>query len=173
MRKTISGFTVVEILIVVGILAILATVVTTAFTGSRRQADNSARLAELKTWQKSFVQYKAANGQYPNVPDGGYCLGSGFPDGKCRDYYLPVGTITYGEVNSVTLMNMLKTYDIPKTQYHTPINGSSGPYVEYYSAVLHLTQVFNGNSNDCPSGTYYSWGDGNGRVLCRIALQRE
>lgn len=172
MRKAISGFTIVEILIVITVIGILASIVIVSYSGSRNNAQNASRLAELKAWQKSFVQYKATNGVYPDVVDGGYCLGTGFPSQKCRDY-TTVGPNVYTEASSVGLMTLLSTYDAPKSSPRVPVNGSVGPYVEYYSTIIHLTDVFNGiDATNCPAGTYYVWGDGTGRILCRINLNR-
>jgi prepilin-type N-terminal cleavage/methylation domain-containing protein len=171
MRKTMSGFTIVELIVVIVIIGILASVVIVSFANSRNRAQNVSRLEELRAWQKSFVQYKAANdGQYPAMADGGYCLGTGFPSGKCRDYTQAVNF--YTEATSTTLMSALSTYDAPKLTPHVPVNGTVGPYVEYYSTVIHLTMAINGTASDCPSPTFYVWDDGAGRVLCRIALQR-
>lgn len=173
MRKTTSGFTIVELIIVIVIIGIIASIVIVAYGGARNRAQNTSRLEELRSWEKSFVQYKAANnGQYPAMADGGYCLGTGFPSGKCRDYTLPVGAITYAESGSTALMSALSTYDAPKSSPRVPVNGSVGPYVEYYSTVIHLTMVINGSASDCPGPTFYAWDDGAGRLLCRIALQR-
>src|SRR6187402_2813088 len=110
MRKTTSGFTIVELLIVVVIIGILAAIVIVSYSGARTRAQNSARVDELKAWQKSFVEYKASNaGQYPDVANGGYCLGTNFPSSKCRDYTLS-GSTTYTESGSATLMSLLSTY---------------------------------------------------------------
>jgi len=172
MRKTISGFTIVELVVVITVLGILASIAIVSYSGSQKRAQNTSRVSELKAWQKSFVQYKATNGVYPDVPDGGYCLGTGFPSQKCRDYTLPLGAMTYGEAGSASLMTLLSTYDPPKSSTRVPVNGTVGPYVEYYSAIIHLTSVLDGSAADCPAGTYYVWGDGAGRILCRINLDR-
>lgn len=172
MRKSTSGFTIVELITIIVVVGILATIVIVAYNGSRSRAQNVERINELKAWQKAFVQYKGTNnGIYPDVADGGYCLGTGFPDQKCRDYTQAVNF--YTEADSATLMDILKTYDPPLSGSRIPVNGTVGPYVEYYSDVIHLTAVLNGGPSDCPGGTFYVWGDGAGRILCRVALERD
>lgn len=171
MRKTTSGFTIIELIIVIVVIGILASITIIAYTNSRNRAQNISRLEELRAWQKSFIQYKTANnGQYPAMADGGYCLGTGFPSAKCRDYTQAVNV--YTESASTTLMSALSTYDSPKGSPRVPVNGTVGPYAEYYSTVIHLTMVINGGPSDCPNPTFFVWDDGAGRVLCRIALQR-
>ena len=171
MRKTTSGFTIVELLIVIVVIGILASVVIVAYNGAQARAQNASRLAELKAWQKSFIQYKTANsGLYPAFTNGGYCLGTGFPSQKCRDYN-SVDTF-YTEAGSAALMSALSTYDPPKGVPRVPINGSIGPYAEYWTEVIHLSSIFKGSASDCPAGTYFVWTDNAGRVICRIDLER-
>lgn len=170
MRKTISGFTIVEIMVIVVVIGVIAAIVVVSYSDSQNRTQNTSRVAEMKAWQKAFIQYKAANGSYPNVPQGGYCLGTGFPNQKCRDFNNAIGPNAYGEAGSVTLMNLLSTYDPPNVTKHVPVGATVGPYVEYNSTGVHITSVFNGGSADCPNGTYYNWSNGDGRVLCRISF---
>lgn len=173
MRKTTSGFTIVELLIVIVVIGILAAIVIVSYSGAQKRAQNTARIEELKAWQKSLVQYKAANnGQYPTIAEGGYCLGTGFPSGKCRDYASGDPLTSYSESNSTALMSALSSYDPPKITTHIPVNGTVGPYIDYFNNALYLTAALNGSSSDCVSGTVYAWTDSAGRVLCRITLPR-
>src|SRR4051812_2071352 len=170
MRKTTSGFTIVELLIVIVVISILAAVVIVSYNNARNRAQSAVRIDELKAWQKSFVQYKASNnGLYPDVANGGYCLGTGFPSQKCRDYS---GGTVYTQAASTTLMSLLSTYDVPKTVPRIPVGGTVGPYVEYTSTDISLRAVLNGkNANECPSGTT-GWSDGVSLLICSITLTR-
>lgn len=170
MRKSVSGFTIVEILVVIVVIGILTTIGVVSYSGYQTRAQNTARVNELKAWQKAFVQYKATNGIYPNVPNVGYCLGTGFPGGKCRDYN---GYDVYLESNSTALMDALKTYDPPTSGERTPVGPSVGPYADYTATQVLLTAVLKGYvAADCPAGTTYAWADGAGRLLCRVTLTR-
>jgi Tfp pilus assembly protein PilE len=170
MRKSTSGFTIVELIVIIVVIGVLAGITVVAYNGVKIRAQNADRTTELKAWEKAFVQYQAANnGKYPSMPDGGYCLGTGFPSQKCRNY--SSSTNVYTEADSAALMTALKSYDPPISGSRDPVNGSVGPYVEYYSNVIHLTAVLQGGASDCPSGTFYAWGDGI-RILCRVALDR-
>lgn len=172
MRKNAYGFTVVELLLVITVIAILATVSIVAYNESQTRAQNASRLAELKAWQKAFVQYKAANGgNLPAQPVGGYCLGTGFPTQKCRDWQNTVpGGPMYTEASSVNLMNALSTYDPPKVTSHVPVTITIGPYVKYETTYVRMFAVFKGGPSDCPAGTIYDWHDPDGRLLCYVRL---
>jgi len=67
MRKAQRGFTIVELLIVIVIIAILATVVIVAYNGIQSRAYDSRRLSDMQDIQKTIEAYKVTNGAYPPV----------------------------------------------------------------------------------------------------------
>ncbi len=75
MKKTKKnkGFTLIEILVVIGLIAILATVVLIAINPARqfRQANDSQRSANVNAILNAIGQYSADNkGGMPSIPDG-------------------------------------------------------------------------------------------------------
>lgn len=79
MKKRVRGFTIVELLIVIVVIAILAAVTVVAYSGIKQRADNSARVAAAKEWYKVFHTYLAQNGAYPNeTSDRHFCLAYGY-----------------------------------------------------------------------------------------------
>ena len=48
------GFTIVELVIVIVIIGILATIVAVAYGGTQRRAENSKVLAAVATWEKNY-----------------------------------------------------------------------------------------------------------------------
>ena len=70
MRKE-SGFTIVELLIVVVVIGILAAIVTVAYTGISASSRDSARKADISTLSKAIELYYVDNGRYPMW--GGWC----------------------------------------------------------------------------------------------------
>lgn len=62
-----SGFTIVELLIVVVVVAILATITIVAFNGIQAKARDSERAAETRTVMQALEMYAADNGSYPSV----------------------------------------------------------------------------------------------------------
>jgi prepilin-type N-terminal cleavage/methylation domain-containing protein len=171
MRKTIRGFTVVELLIVVAVIGVLVTISVVMFSSSQKRSQNVSKVAELKLWQKAFVQYKATNGSYPpGTDESGYCLGKNFPGNKCRDYN---GGSLYTEAASQSLMTALSTYDPPQATPRVPVGGTVGPYAYYTSTNITLYAVLEGKTAaECPPGSAYSWTDGTKLLLCSITLTK-
>lgn len=80
MPKTKSGFTIIELLIVIVIIAILAAITLVAYSSIQQRAKNVQRIAAAKEWQKRIIAYTATNGKYPFSTSGHFCLGSeGYP----------------------------------------------------------------------------------------------
>ncbi|KKS84418.1 MAG: LspG (Type II protein secretion LspG pseudopilin) [Candidatus Gottesmanbacteria bacterium GW2011_GWB1_43_11] len=69
MQKSLSlsvwGFTLIEIMIVIGILGILATAGYASFLGSQKNARDSRRKVDLETIRQALELYRLDNGQYP------------------------------------------------------------------------------------------------------------
>ena len=65
MRKSTSGFTIVELLIVIVVIAILAAISIVAYTGIQQRANNTKTIAAANQVVKAISGYIAANGTYP------------------------------------------------------------------------------------------------------------
>lgn len=168
-----TGFTIVELIIVIVVIAVLTVISVVAYNSVQKRAQNSAIMTEFTAWKKAFSLYKAQYGNYPQMPDNtSYCLGTGFPGGKCRDY-LANNANTYTESSSVGLMNELRQVSqIPSSPKYA-INGTVGPYVTFNQSLngfVGMTIVLHGGSADCPSGTNYIYDDGKGMLLCEYAF---
>lgn len=59
------GFTIVELLIVVVVIAVLASITIVAFNGVQSRARDTARLQDMKVIIKALEAYKTVNGSYP------------------------------------------------------------------------------------------------------------
>ena len=67
MRKSRSGFTIVELLIVIVVIAILATITIVAFNGVQARSKDTRRYSDMQAIMKALELYKADKGQYPDV----------------------------------------------------------------------------------------------------------
>lgn len=64
------GFTIVELLIVIVVIAILTTVVTVAYRGMQARARDSVKIATVNKLTKALEMYYLDNGRYPGLQDG-------------------------------------------------------------------------------------------------------
>jgi prepilin-type N-terminal cleavage/methylation domain-containing protein len=62
-----SGFTIVELLIVIVVIGILAALVITTFTGIQQRARNTERETDIKAIHGQLEAYYAQNGYYPTL----------------------------------------------------------------------------------------------------------
>ena len=64
-RISASGFTLVELLIVIAIIGILAAIAIPRFASYRQKSYNSAALSDLRNAKVKFAAYYADNHHYP------------------------------------------------------------------------------------------------------------
>lgn len=176
MQKTKSGFTIVELLIVIVVIAILAAISVVSYTGIQARALNTARIQEAQEWHKLLQVYLGYEGNLPQVTAQSYCLGTGFPNGdgiaggECRDY--TSATNVYHENDNTALMNELKRFASLPSGPRTPINGTVGPYINIWSTGYYITLILQGNNDTvCPSNTEFIWTDGTQRVMCGLTFE--
>lgn len=65
--NTRRGFTIVELLIVIVIIAILAAITIVAYNGIQNRARNSAAASTMNTMMKKMHAYNTLSGAYPSV----------------------------------------------------------------------------------------------------------
>ena len=65
MHKTKSGFTIVELLIVIVVIGILAAITIVAYNGIQDRAHNTAVQSDLNAFAKKIATESAASGVYP------------------------------------------------------------------------------------------------------------
>ena len=75
--KKQTGFTIVELLIVIVVIGILAAIVISAYGGVQQRAQNLQTQTVVKDYYKAFVAYAIDHGSYPNETST-YCLGEGY-----------------------------------------------------------------------------------------------
>lgn len=106
MVKKYQGFTLLELLIVIGLIGILVAVATTSYGTIQKKSRDGRRMSDMKAIQNAFEQYYAdMQGTYPkSVNDitatGTYVPGGMPTDPKNTDTY--VYTVTYDALNGAT-----------------------------------------------------------------------
>ncbi len=79
--KKSSGFTIVELLIVIVVIGILAAITIVAYNGIQQRARNTQVINGVNTYVKALMQYAAINSAYPTA--GPACLGASYPADQC------------------------------------------------------------------------------------------
>ncbi len=168
-----------ELIIVIVVIAVLATIVIVMYRGIQREARNTTRLTELRSWVDIFEIYKARKGVYPggSYPDDtGVCLGTGFPvssiDNKrrCRD---PGGSLSYLESdNSALMADILTVAKMPPSDKTPAATWLTGPWVEFYTGswnqIRISTAIESEDDTDCTKGGFTrQWNDpGSTAMIC-------
>jgi prepilin-type N-terminal cleavage/methylation domain-containing protein len=68
-NKQQTGFTIVELLIVIVVIGILAALVITTYTGIQAKGRNANRQSDVNSVQTHLEAYFAQNGNYPSLTD--------------------------------------------------------------------------------------------------------
>lgn len=66
-KNTLPGFTIVELLIVIVVIAILAAITIVAYNGIQDRAKYTQKRSDIENLQKLVEMYNAQNGSYPNT----------------------------------------------------------------------------------------------------------
>lgn len=87
-----SGFTIIELLVVLAVILIIASLVIVSLEESRQKSRNAARATQINEYQKAFNLYWTDTGHYPcagNCPSGNNiqrsCLGDYAPAGYANN----------------------------------------------------------------------------------------
>lgn len=73
-----TGFTIVELLIVIVVIGILAAITIVAFNGIQQRANNTSKYQAASNYEKSLQLYVTQNSAYPPMGAGSVCLGSNY-----------------------------------------------------------------------------------------------
>lgn len=156
MGKSVSGFTIVELLIVIVVIAILATISIVAYNGIQVRARDTLRTDSIAKIEHALELYRVDNGRYPaataNPGSGGWEL-SDDAAGSFMEYLKPYGfpgTTPVDPVNSTTYRFWYYRYN-PGT-YGCPV-GNGGFYVlrVIYESTSNMPTT--GAGVNCPNGS--------------------
>ncbi len=147
-----SGFTLVELLIVISIIGVLTTLLMANFIGVRQRARDAQRKSDLRQVQSAFELFRADQGSYPQLlPNCSTSIKS--PDCSTSTYMKsvpkdPRGSSYYNSGNYYFLSNGT-TYTIGACLENP--SDSQGCTISVGSAQCNPLPVV----TDCTSGVYY------------------
>ena len=123
-QQTNTGFTIVELLIVIVVIAILAAITIVAYNGIQARARDTARIEKVTAIAKAIELYQADNGRYPPIQD---ARGAETPD-ACGSQ-----TENWGHCDrNKTLADMLAPY--MKIDPTSLSDATQGNYYYYYTS---------------------------------------
>jgi prepilin-type N-terminal cleavage/methylation domain-containing protein len=151
MKKTTSGFTIVELLIVIVVIGILAAIVIVAYQGVQQRARNSQIMSGVTAYQKALNMYSTLNGSYPNNTG---CLGAGYPSNNC--WVGPNGNYSVNATLDTNLATVMSTKPSLTTNVLqiTATDQRLGALYRYASATdIKIIYYLEGAGQTCMSGT--------------------
>lgn len=157
-----AGFTIVELLIVIVVIGLLATIALAAFTDSQRQARNSQTTTAANAYAKAILAYAAENNGYFFHQNGSSCLGTyQWPSSYCHSQG--------NQTNSNWTMQQLAPYlpNPPPQPAMTVISNSRGILLGWNGVDRYL--YFPIEDTGCPNinGTRMTTGVVTGGRICR------
>jgi prepilin-type N-terminal cleavage/methylation domain-containing protein len=175
--KLLRGFTIVELLVVIVVIAILAAITIVAYNGIQQRAQYSKLSAGLNSYEKASQLYKVDHGVFPHTD--GYqsgCLGRPEDYPATADFQQGQCGLTGGAMGSIN--NDINTALAP---YLTPVPDLGGlPIITYSDGSKYRGVYYEGNDtyfyyeygmpngSTCPYGKDTWSGD---EVLCDWAIQ--
>lgn len=182
--RTKPGFTIVELLIVIVVIAILAAITIVGYNGITRRANNTAIISAAKSSLNVINAYIGVNGTYPS-PSGGACIttvsGCAAAAAIAASPTLTTNLATIGTVPTKISMDD-STYSGIAYSYSTSrtFNGDPQPAFIYYwlygtSQPCGLSPVVGGASawlsGTSTTAAWTSANDsGSGKTLCIIQI---
>lgn len=163
-----TGFTIVELLIVIVVIGILAAITIVAYNGVQQKARNTQTQLAMASYAKAVLLYGQDKGVYP-TPAYFTCLGDEYTAAvKCD----ATADLSY----TATLYNLIKPYLNNGSQPRpalTDVNGRRGGFYHSNGATYYLFFMQEGVSA-CPAigGTSRELGDSSvaGGMWCRASF---
>ena len=146
MTKKAYGFTIVELLIVIVVIAILAAISIVAYTGIQTRARDTTRQSDISQVQKLVEAYYAIHGLYPTTASSMGNAGSVRTDSNCQS-----GTQS---VDWVPGLDTTLPQSIPNT--NKGVNGSStGCYIYVSDGTKYIISAWNNIESGPQTSTMY------------------
>ena len=182
MKKATSGFTIVELAIVIIVIAILVGIVAVSYGNIRERSLNASRITEANNVVEALTLYRSQNGKFPSSLDAvgsEWCVGGNFPDvdndgiGDCRN-------IGFNNPASIAHENAALNSDLKSSglkesgDRRIAGDGYLGPSVKRWDGDNQLWVYTYLDSNECPKPyTPIAWpARPDGVVMCRVRIDQ-
>lgn len=130
-RKKSKGFTLIELMIVIAIIAILAAILVPNFIKARAQGQLAACKSNLKNIATALEMYATDNdGRYP----GAIAIGTFTPDYLRTVPTCPAATTTYTYTKNTTGADAFTVWCANTTNVHSGVAGITGSSSPYYNS---------------------------------------
>jgi len=164
MRKSINGFTIIELLIVIVVIGILAAITMVTYNGLQERAYAAKAAAIMDGYVKIFEMYRNDNGKYPlqgEVSDA-ICLGTAadFPaSAPFNDNECAISTYdgsTYRDTVSESLNDLLSPYVSTMPASQLPVVSSTSNGEDFHiRGVIYYSQVYYTDDQPVPGGAWF------------------
>lgn len=149
---TTRGFTIVELLIVIVIIAILAAITIVAFNGIQNRAKTSSAQSAATTLAKKAEAYHAENSQYPNTAN--VITGTGTQNGvttaTTSTWYSAAGG-AFSTTASTTFTSATAAPSNPKSVYYVA-NTTLGGCIYYRDFAANTWSFVQAGTATCTAG---------------------
>lgn len=182
MRKTTSGFTIVELAVVIVIIAILVGIVALTYGNIRERSLNASRITEANNVVEALTLYRSQNGKFPaalDAADAEWCVGGNFPDidndgvGDCRD----IGFTNPANIahENASLNSDLKASGLKEPGDRRVVgDGYLGPSVKRWGGDNQVWVYTYLDANECPKPyAPVVWTNRpDGVIMCRVRIDK-
>lgn len=184
-KRRLQGFTIVELLIVIVVIAVLAAITIVAFNGIQTRAENTKTTEAVRQYATALRSYQSTNGEFPLISNNAFLYYCVAESGTCGAIAATGPASDCNNLGTVTTDNALNTpmrtviSKIPETSsqmlscqgktvrgafYYTLGGGDKRAYIGYY---IKGNQTCAAPAASTSSKTYYSDGD---ITACTVTL---
>lgn len=180
-----KGFTIVELLVVVVVIAILASITIVSYNGISKSSYNSQILSGVRTYYEAIMAYQATMNAYPKTQpeiDGQHlamtCLGVGYKDQQCGK--VTNVTIYEDATFNTQLKSFLGSTGTPVSNANLPVPGETYIGAVYgidsssfsstgYARVIEYALY--GQNADCRISNAHAYSASSTTTACEVILE--